>query len=161
MTDTMIDTTIAPVTTKRVTIAIKAEPEAVWSALADGAQSPAYFYGFSIASTFEAGADYVYTAGGTPMITGRIVNVTPGESITMTFNGAWDPAVAQLPESTVSYQIGTSSMPMPGVTVLTLTHDGMPDGTTADDVAAGWVLILSGLKTLLETGAPLTSAPDA
>jgi Flp pilus assembly protein TadD len=44
-------------------------------------------------------------AGGATMISGTIVSATPGEAIEMTFNGVWDPAVAELPESTVSYEI--------------------------------------------------------
>ena len=145
--------------TKHVALAVKAEPGAVWSALTDGAVSPAYYYGFSIEGSLEAGSDYRYTAGGMPMITGKIVAMTPGESITMTFNGAWDPAVAELPESTVTYELSAPAMPMPGVTVLAMTHTGMPDGPIADSVASGWVLILSGLKTLLETGEPLAAGP--
>lgn len=144
-----------------VAIAIKAEPEAIWKALTDGAVSPAYYYGFSIESTLEPGADYVYTAGGAPMITGTITDIVANESMTMTFNGAWEPGVAALPETTVAYSLDAPHMPTPGVTVLTMTHSGLPAGETAASVAHGWVLILSGLKTLLETGEPLAGAPGA
>jgi hypothetical protein len=44
---------------------------------------------------------------------------------------------------------------MPGVTFLALVHDGLPDTPAADHLEIGWVTILSGLKTLLETGAPI------
>jgi uncharacterized protein YndB with AHSA1/START domain len=148
-------------TTKSVSLAIKAEPDAVWTALTDGSISPAYYYGFSIESDFERGSEYVYTAGGMPMITGTVAEISPGKSVTMTFNGAWDPAVAALPESTVTYSLDAPAMPIPGVTVLNLKHEGMPEGETADNVQHGWVLILSGLKTLVETGAPLAAAPGA
>jgi hypothetical protein len=37
---------------------------------------------------------------------------------------------------------------------LTLIHEGF-DPATFDGLNAGWVRILSGLKTLLETGEPL------
>ena len=49
---------------------------------------------------------------------------------------------------------------MPGVTVLSCVHTGLPDTPTAAGLEPGWVLILSGLKTLLETGRPLVVAPS-
>ena len=50
-------------------------------------------------------------------------------------------------------------MAIPGLTALTLTHEGLPDTDAARNVERGWVLILSGLKTLIETGRPLVAAP--
>ena len=49
-------------------------------------------------------------------------------------------------------------MPMPGVTLLTCVHDGLPDAPVTDHLELGWVSILSGLKTLVETGAPMVGA---
>ena len=46
-----------------------------------------------------------------------------------------------------------------GQTEITLTHEGLPDTESARNVEKGWVLILSGLKTLLETGRPLIATP--
>ena len=44
---------------------------------------------------------------------------------------------------------------MPGVTFLSLVHEGLPDTEAAAHLEIGWVTILSGLKTLLETDAPI------
>ncbi len=49
---------------------------------------------------------------------------------------------------------------MPGVANLSCRHEGLPDSDVARQLEAGWVSILSGLKTLLETGTPL-SGPSA
>lgn len=144
-----------------VSLAIKAAPEQVWAALTDGSVSPAYYYGFSVGSSFDRGADYAYTVDGIPMITGVVTEVDPGTSMSMTFNGTWEPGVAALPETEVRYSLAAPMMPIAGVTVLTMQHLGMPAGDTADAVGKGWVLILSGLKTLLETGAPLATPPGA
>jgi uncharacterized protein YndB with AHSA1/START domain len=154
-TETEHDTGPAPSTVRTVSLAIKAEPAAIWAALTDGAVSPAYYYGFAVDSSFDAGAPYTYRVGDIEMITGRIESVDAHRSLSMTFNGAWSPEVAALPESFVIYELSEPAMPTPGVTILTLRHVGMPDGPTADGIEAGWVLILSGLKTLLETGEPL------
>jgi uncharacterized protein YndB with AHSA1/START domain len=43
-----------------------------------------------------------------------------------------------------------------GVTKLTVVHDQLEGAPkTAESVAGGWMYVLSGLKTLLETGKPL------
>ena len=52
-------------------------------------------------------------------------------------------------------------MPMPGVTFLSCVHEGLPDVQAAAQIEIGRVSILSGLKTMLETGAPLAGAPAA
>ena len=142
-------------TTQKIQIAIKAGPEQVWSALTDGNVTPAYYIGFSAEFDLTEGAAYRYTAGGGDVITGTVVSVDPGRELTTTFNGLWDPAVAELPESTVTFRIFEPFMPMPGVTFLSLVHEGLPDTPAAAHLEVGWVTILSGLKTLLETGAPI------
>lgn len=139
----------------RIGAAVRADRDAVWNALVDGAVSPAYYYGFTAEIPQEAGRAYRYTAGGGDMITGRVLAVEPGRSLSMTFTGHWAPDVAALPESTVTFTLTDPPMPLPGVTVLTCVHTGLPEGATASHLEAGWVTILSGLKTLLETGRPL------
>lgn len=152
-----VTTTTTPLT---VALALRATPEQVWDALTDGALSPAYYYGFSAELARTAGSTYRYTAGGGDMITGRVLEADE-QRIRMTFNGFWDPDVAALPESVVTIGLEEPAMPTPGVTVLTLVHDGLPDSPAAQGLHAGWVLILSGLKTVLETGTPLAAAPAA
>jgi uncharacterized protein YndB with AHSA1/START domain len=151
----------APATTPlTVALALRATPEQVWHALTDAAVTPAYYYGFAAELPRTAGSSYRYTAGGGDMITGRVVEADDTR-IRMTFNGFWQPDVAALPESVVTISLDEPAMPTPGVTVLTLVHDGLPDSPAAQGLHAGWVLILSGLKTLLETGTPLAAAPTA
>jgi uncharacterized protein YndB with AHSA1/START domain len=146
-------------TSQKIQLAIKASPDAVWNALVDGAVTPAYYVGFAAEFDLTPGAPYRYTAGGGDMITGTVLEVEPGRRLVITFNGHWDPEVDALAESTVTFTIGATAMPMPGVTVLTCEHTGLPDVPAAAGLELGWVAILSGLKTLLETGAPLVGAP--
>lgn len=139
--------------------AIKGDADSIWHALVDGAVTPAYYVGFAAEFDLTPGTPYRYTAGGGDMITGTVVDVVPGSRLVTTFNGLWDPAVADLPESTVTFSIGATAMPMPGVTLLTCVHEGLPDSPVTMHLELGWVSILSGLKTLLETGAPMAGAP--
>lgn len=147
-------------TTQKIQIAIKADPAEVWAAITDGAISPAYYYGFTANYTdLTPGADYSYLSEGRPVITGTLREVVPGEKLSMTFAGTWAEDVAELPQSVVTYELGETAMAIPGLTALTLTHEGLPDTGAARNVEKGWVLILSGLKTLVETGRPLIGPP--
>jgi uncharacterized protein YndB with AHSA1/START domain len=139
--------------------AIKGDPDQIWEALVDGSITPAYYVGFEAHFDLTPGAPYRYTAGGGDMITGSVVAVDSGRELVTTFRGFWDPAVAELPESTVTFRLGATAMPMPGVTLLTCIHTGLPDAPVRTHLELGWVSILSGLKTLVETGAPMVGAP--
>jgi uncharacterized protein YndB with AHSA1/START domain len=91
------------------------------------------------------------------MITGQVREVVPGRRLVTTFNGHWAPEVDALPESLVTFELSDALMPIPGVTLLTCRHENLPDGPLAEHLELGWVSILSGLKTLLETGTPLAA----
>ncbi len=147
-----------PTTVQRIQLAIRATPEQIWRALTDGSVTPAYYVGFKAEFDLTPGAAYRYTAGGGDVITGTVLDVEPARRLTTTFNGYWDRDVAQLPESIVTFSLTDPAMPMPGVTVLTCMHSGLPDGRVASGLESGWVAILSGLKTLLETGEPMVAA---
>jgi uncharacterized protein YndB with AHSA1/START domain len=141
-----------------ITLAVKATPEAVWAALTDGAVTPAYYLGFEAEFDLTAGRPYRYVADGGAMIAGTVVEARPPRRLVTTFNGAWEPAVAALDESEVTFELLDPFMPMPGITILACTHRGLPDTEVARHLELGWVTILSGLKTLLETGAPMLGA---
>lgn len=145
-------------TTQKIQLVIEATPQEVWRAITDPAITPAYYYGFEAHYDLTPGAPYEYRVAGNPVITGVLREVEPASKLGMTFTGAWTEEVAQLPDSVVTYELGETAMNVPGLTQLTLTHEGLPDTATARDVERGWVLILSGLKTLLETGRPLVPA---
>lgn len=146
-------------TTITVHQAIKGDAATIWRALVDGSVTPSYYVGFAADFDLTPGAPYRYTAGGGDMITGAVVEVEPERKLVTTFRGHWDAAVAELPESTVTFLVGHTAMPMPGVTLLTCVHEGLPDAPVTTHLELGWVSILSGLKTVVETGAPMVGAP--
>ncbi|WP_322411253.1 SRPBCC domain-containing protein [Microbacterium invictum] len=147
--------------TQKIQLAINAPAADVWRALTDPAISPAYYYGFEAHIPAVAGAAYSYLMDGHEVITGTVTDVVEEERLSMTFRGSWAPDVAELPESRVTYVLSDTAMSIPGLTQLTLIHEGLPEGPTSENIERGWVLILSGLKTLLETSAPLVPAPTA
>ena len=143
----------------QVQLAIRASSDEVWRALTDGAITPAYYYGFAASIPESIGAPYRYVVDGHDAITGEVTHYEPGRRLGLTFDGHWQADVDALPTSRVDIELAAPAMPLPGVTLLTLEHHGLPEGETARSLHHGWAMILSGLKTLLETGAPLAT-PD-
>lgn len=91
------------------------------------------------------------------------MDVEPTSKLVTTFRGVYAPDIAAQPESTVTFTLEDTAPPAggPGITFVSLIHDGIPDAAAARSTEYGWVMILAGLKTVLETGAPLASAPTA
>lgn len=138
---------------------IKTTPEKLWQALTDGQITPQYYYGFTLQGSLAPGENFNYLApDGTPIVTGTVVECEPPRKLVTTFQGHWDPAMAQDLPSRVTYEI----TPMGDCCRLSLIHDEFEAETaTYTIVGGGWPGILSGLKTLLETGKPLNFQPMA
>jgi uncharacterized protein YndB with AHSA1/START domain len=125
---------------------INTTPENLWNALTDGEISRNYFQGdASVESSFEVGADYVYTsADGNRMLIGEILEANPYTRLAMTFL----PAFMDRPEkmSHNLYEIEELSK----TCKLTISHFGVTQ--ELQGVRNGWAKIASRLKTYLETG---------
>lgn len=134
-------------------IFIRTTPERLWQALTDGELTRQYYYGTAVRSELEPGAAFQYFgADGTLMLDGEILEIDPPRRLVTTFSARWSPELAADRPSRIAYQIE----PMGPTCKLTMIHDDF-DGESATyrEVAGGWSFILSGLKTLLETGQPL------
>jgi uncharacterized protein YndB with AHSA1/START domain len=131
---------------------IKASPEAIWTAITRPEYSQQYFYGARIENSAEHhvargpdGADW----GDAPMF-----EFDAPRRMVYEWKSTFDPAAAAEPASRVTWQIDPQEG---GYSLLTVTHDQLEASPkTAEGVAGvGWMLVLSGLKTVLETGKPL------
>ena len=134
-------------------IYIAAPTEKVWEALTDGSATKAYFYGCSVQSTFKKGAAISYLGdGGFKMLDGRVLAVNPQKLLKTSFQAHWDERVSKDKASRVTWELS----PMGRATKLTLLHDQFGGETaTYQQSASGWNVILSSLKTYLETEKPL------
>jgi uncharacterized protein YndB with AHSA1/START domain/DNA-binding transcriptional ArsR family regulator len=129
---------------------IRATPEAIWRAITETDFTLRYYYGSAIESTFEPGSPYRMTIDGDLQIEGEIVEADPPRRLVHTFRGVWDEGMAADAPTRVTWEIEEA---MPGVCKLTLIHDGLVAGSaTLEQVSGGWPFILSGMKSLLETG---------
>ncbi len=128
---------------------IRATPEQVWQALTDPELTKQYYYGNTVESDWTPGASLVYrNPDGTEAIHCEVVEADAPKRLVHTFVF---PGTDESPS-----RCTWSIEPRGEATLLTLTHDDFDGETqTFRSVAHGWVSILSGLKTVLETGQPL------
>jgi uncharacterized protein YndB with AHSA1/START domain len=78
--------------------------------------------------------------------------MTPELAATLDIADGARERIAAEPRSKATFEIE----PLGDVVKLTVIHDGFgPDSLMAGMVSRGWPRVLSGLKTLLETGEPL------
>jgi uncharacterized protein YndB with AHSA1/START domain len=133
---------------------IAAAPDKVWAALITPDFTRQYFFGRTIELEEKVGGRFVLRmADGRVDVAGRVVDYDPPRRLSVTWRVEWNETMRKLPECLVSYDIET----MEGAVRLTLTEAYSWD--VPDDLLAGgrmgWPLILSSLKSLLETGKPI------
>lgn len=128
---------------------VHATPDRVWKAITEGQESAQYFFGTAISSTYAPGAAYQYAfPNGDAAVRGEISSVETGRALSMTWRVLYDPTCA----GEISHVTWRLELRGP-ITKLTLTHDCREAPNTARNVSQdGWSLVLSGLKTLVETG---------
>jgi len=134
---------------------IRATPEQVWEGITKPEFTMKYFHGTKIESSFEHGSPYLSLSAddGRTLVDGEILESDPPRMLKHTWRALYDPETAEEPHSRVTWEIEPEDG---GVTKLTVTHDQLEAAPkTAEGVAGGWMYVLSGLKTLLETGEPL------
>ena len=135
-------------------IYIKTTPERLWEAITEDELRAKYNFGVGVTSDWTAGSSYEasHPAGATPIAAGENVEVDPPRRLVQSFNALWSEDVSAEGTSRVTWEIE----PVGDSCRLTVTHDQLREGAN-DQLYGGWPMILSGLKTLLETGETLTT----
>jgi uncharacterized protein YndB with AHSA1/START domain len=135
-------------------IYIKTTPERLWEAITDRDQRAIYTFGVGTESEWTNGSPYraVHTQSGTPISEGENLEVDPPRRLVQSFNALWSDEVKAEGTSRVTWEIE----PVGDSCRLTVIHDELRDGAHGE-LYGGWPMILSGLKTLLETGERLTT----
>lgn len=130
---------------------VAAAPDDVWRAMTDGEMTVRYFFDTIVDSTWEPGSPVRYhSRDGDLVADGEIIAADAPHRLEMTFHGHWDPALdAEGPVRTV--WLVAEDM---GATTVTVEYYGL--GPVAREQFVGGIpFIVSGLKSLLETGKPL------
>ena len=128
---------------QRYVIYIKTTPERLWEALTSPDESERYYVGCRLQETPAAGGAIGYRRAGEQKVVGRVLEIEPGRKLVHTFG--LEPTAT---ESRVTYLIE----PLGDTVRLTLTHENIPNREFFEATENGWQMILSGLKTYLETG---------
>ena len=161
MTDSLVGTAAAmhssgqsaAPTTQVYDIFIKASPEAVFDAITKPEFTRRYFYGAEI--DISADAYRSHGPDGSDWGCGATLEFDPLHRVVHEWRSGYDPSLAAEAASRVTWEITPGE---DGISRLTVTHDRLEASPqTATSVAGpGWMRVLSGLKTLLETGERLT-----
>jgi uncharacterized protein YndB with AHSA1/START domain len=134
---------------------IRTTPEKLWDAITNGELTQKYFFdGILQAKELAVGTPMTYLEAGTGRLLtdGEVLEIDRPRKLVQTWRAAYVPEDARDPDSRITWEI----TPLGASCKLTVTHDQVSGETqTAKGTVEGWAMILSGLKTLLETGAPL------
>ena len=135
-------------------IYIKTTPERLWEALTDPEQRAVYNFGVGIASDWTPGSPYEASSPQAPGLLwqGENVEVDRPRRLVQTFTALWSEDVQAEGPSRITYEIE----PVGDSCRLTVIHDELREGASGE-LYGGWPMILSGLKTYLETGERLTT----
>jgi uncharacterized protein YndB with AHSA1/START domain/DNA-binding transcriptional ArsR family regulator len=135
-------------------IYIKTTPERLWEAITDSSLRSKYSFGLGVRSDWTNGSRYegFGDPSGPPIVEGENLEVDPPRKLVQSFNAMWSDDVKAEPTSRVTWEIEQ----VRDSCRLLVVHDQLREGAH-DELYGGWPMILSGLKTLLETGELLTT----
>jgi uncharacterized protein YndB with AHSA1/START domain/DNA-binding transcriptional ArsR family regulator len=134
-------------------IYIKTTPERLWEAITDPDIRSKYQFGARQESAWTNGSRYeMKTPNGFMLGEGENLVVDPPKKLVQTMTALWGDDVKAEGTSRVTWDIE----PVGDSCRLTVTHDQLREGAN-DQLYGGWPMILSGLKTWLETGELLTT----
>ncbi len=134
-------------------IYIKTTPERLWEAITDSEMRSKYSFGVGVDSDWTPGSHYdaAHAQAGVAISEGENLEVDPPRRLVQTMTALWSDEVKSEGQSHVTWEIE----PVGDSCRLTVTHE-LREGAHGE-LYGGWPMILSGLKTLLETGELLTT----
>ncbi len=135
-------------------IYIQTSPERLWQAIIDPEVRARYQFGARVESDWAPGSSYRLTHSGAsgPLVEGENLEIEPPRRLVQSYRAIWGEDAAAQGTSRVTFQIE----PVGDSCRLTVTHDQLRENAD-EHVYGGWPMILSGLKTWLETGRELTT----
>ena len=135
-------------------IYIKTTPERLWEAITDSEMRSRYQFGCRFTSDWTPGSRFEMSNPHAPALLaeGENLEVDPPHPLVQTMVALWSDDVKAEGTSRVTWEI----QPVGDSCRLTVTHDRLRENANSQ-LYGGWPMILSGLKTLLETGELLTT----
>ena len=145
-------TTMTAHATQVYQVFIRATPEQIWDAITKPEFTTKFFYGQFV--EVADGRRRWRNADGEVLADTAVLEHDPPHRLVHGWSSLYDPEMAEEPDSRVTWEIEPQEG---GYSLLTVVHDGLENSpkTAASVSGVGWMLVLSGLKTLLETGESL------
>lgn len=138
----------SPLLEQEHVVYIKTTPEALWQALTTADATMRYHLFVAVDSSFRKGAPIVYRRGDFEAVKGEIHAITKHKLLAYDFTHFGE---ENRPPSRVTYRLYQRG----DIMKIKLTHEGLLDTKMYNRQMRWWTVILSSLKTLLETGEPL------
>ncbi|WP_028609264.1 ArsR/SmtB family transcription factor [Paenibacillus harenae] len=137
-------------------IAIKAKPEQVWQALTDPVKTSKFWFNCAIRSTWENESPFELWNADEKKAEGVILAIEPPRRLVLSWRFLSFPDAAGDAPSRMTWEIDPHAE-LPGVTLVTVVHDEFEQSArTAEILENGLPIVLSGMKTFLETGSTLS-----
>ena len=137
---------------------IQTSVDKLWQSLTDGTITPNYFFGTIVKSSFKRGEPIRYEMpDGSPTVDGTVLECEPRKRLAHTWKIRYDAALSE-ETSTVEWRLEQRGKACKVIAI----HDFDQAPKTAAHLGEGqdgWSVVLSGLKTYLETGKPLELPP--
>jgi uncharacterized protein YndB with AHSA1/START domain len=135
-------------------IYIRTTPERLWEAITDPEIRRKYHFGTQVTSDWTPGSRWEqgHPAAEVTIAEGENLEVDPPRRLVQSMVALWSDDVTSAGTTRVTWEIE----PVGDSCCLTVTHDQLRDGAP-EALYGGWPMVLSGLKTWLETGELLTT----
>jgi uncharacterized protein YndB with AHSA1/START domain len=128
---------------------IETTPEKLWEALTSSDFTRRYWFGSEVRSDWKVGSPFALVMDGKTTDTGEILEADRPRRLSYSFKHELYEELRNEPTSRVTFTLE----PFGSLVKLTVAHDGLVEGGKyLGAISNGWPAILSGLKSLLETG---------
>ncbi|MBR0693748.1 SRPBCC family protein [Bradyrhizobium lablabi] len=137
---------------------IETTPEKLWDALTRSEFTRQYWFDTEVRSDWKMGSPFALVMGGKTTDTGEILEADRPRRLAYTFRHELNEEMRKEGATKVTFTL----KPYDNLVKLTVTHEGFAVGSKLlDGISKGWPAILSGLKSLLETGKVFAIPPVA
>jgi uncharacterized protein YndB with AHSA1/START domain/DNA-binding transcriptional ArsR family regulator len=135
-------------------IYIRTTPERLWEAITNPEIRAKYHFGAGVTSDWAPGShfEFGHAASGQLLGEGLNVEVDPPTRLVQSMVALWSEEAKDEGTTRITWEIE----PVGDSCRLRVTHDQLREGASSQ-LYGGWPMVLSGLKTWLETGQPLTT----
>jgi uncharacterized protein YndB with AHSA1/START domain len=137
---------------------IETTPEKLWEALTSSEFSRRYWFNTELKTDWKVGSPFALVMDGTTTDVGEVLEFDRPRRLSYTFHHVLSEAARKERPTKVAFNLE----PHGNLVKLTLTHEGFAEGSKLlDGISRGWPAILSGLKSLLESGTALAIPASA